>query len=1326
MSSTSSKYLMKKDKQSTLEKKIKVYSDEFVEGASINLAHNPKKIARKLFSNEINITKSYLIKFIKYYVDKSEKYQYMKNDSRFDMNNIIHKMLKKLPAKRTMNRLDFYDFASECFMEQANVHPIYSDIAARIVVHKLHKVTSPSIKHVVNKLRNQNLNIKGHIAPLVSKEYYEIVMKHHRAIQSKIDMSRDYLFDYFGIQTLLRAYVRKFHRTDWIKRIERPQHLWMRVAFGIHGWNLDAAFKTYDAMSLRFMTHATPTLFNSGTMKPQMSSCYLNGVGDNIESISDLFGECMRISKWAGGIGTHLSSVRAYGSLIRGTNGRSSGIIPLCRVLNELAKYINQGGKRKGSIAVYLEPWHADIEDFIELRSIKGSETTKARDLYLAMWVPDLFMKRVHEGKMWSLMCPDDCPGLNDVHSEDFEKLYEEYEAKGLYRKQIPASDLMRKIMEMQIETGFPYFLFKDSANRKSNQQNLGTIKSSNLCVAGDTKIMTKDGIYDIKDLEDEKVRIWNGFEFSKVLVKKTGTDQNLHKIEFSNGETLHCTPYHKFYIQERYGKKAPMEIRADDLKKGMKIIKHNFPLIKNKGNKFKYSYTHGFFCADGTYDCPKNPRQCNYAKTDDTNYCVRHQFFEGCKVDRSIVTDQSKCNGVCGEKRPKVYLCGKKKNLLKHIKTRKDCSVRKTNGNIDVSLPQDMDEKYVVPYNYDVKSRVKWLEGYCDGDGCLTNNNGCQSIHVTSINKNFLLDIRKLINSLGTDCKVTLNKELLPDGRGGEKFYNCKPLYRLTIPQSSLNKLTNLGFSPKRLKIREDRANRNATQFIKITSVTKNNKVEDTYCFNEKKRHYGVFNGILTGQCAEIIEYSDEKETAVCNLASLCLPRFARKMTDEEIKDRDGADEKAEKKKDDDKENEDIENVSHGSNKSNKSNKSDKSKKKNKKKKSKKKFSRNMKFDHELLGEYVRIAVQNLNKVIDRNFYPTDSTRESNLKHRPMGIGVQGLADLYNIMGYAFDSKNARKLNKEIFETIYYYALDESMRCAKDDGPYSSYRGSPISKGKLQWHMWGLKESDLLMGYNWTELLANIKQYGVRNSLLIALMPTASTSQIMGNSECIEPYMSNVFVRSTLAGEYMVVNKNLMNDLEDLGMLTDDIIKKIIIYNGSVQEIKEIPSHIRKIYKTAFEIDPKTIIKQSAERGPFVCQSQSLNHFIAQPSYDVLYKTLRSAWREGLKTGMYYYRGVPSINPIQFGIDIDTIKRLTGNDDLVKLLTSTKNEVTFKNSNTDSEDEGGNGIDKKKKKKKKHKKSKKYNRKTQVTPMVSLKNATPNREIEECLVCGS
>jgi ribonucleoside-diphosphate reductase alpha subunit len=838
--------------------------------------------SKSVYGNKIKITKIYVIKFLNYYLNR------LKTDNNYDSNNfslndIVDDILKQLPLNKKMDRFEFYDFVMDYLIALSSVNLIYSKIASMIAVHKLHKSTSGDIKKVVETLYN-NTDSKGYRSPLISKEYYNIVINDHTKIQEKIDLERDYLFDYFGIKTLERSYLLRIHKDRNTKIVERPQHMIMRVSIGIHGDDLDKAFETYDLISQKYFTHATPTLFNAGTERPQLSSCFLTGMGDSIESIFDTISNIANISKWSGGIGVHLSGIRGKGSIIRGTNGKSDGIIPLCIVLNWVARYINQGGKRKGSIACFVEPWHSDIFEFIELRSNKGSESLRARDLYLGLWVCDLFMERVESDGMWSLMCPDECPNLNTTYGEEFNKLYTKYESEGRYVKQVKALDLWKHIMTSHIETGFPYILYKDHANRKSNQKNLGTIRSSNLC--------------------------------------------------------------------------------------------------------------------------------------------------------------------------------------------------------------------------------------------------------------------------------------------------------------------------------------------------------------------------------AEIIEYSDENETAVCNLCSICLPKFVKIDSESEI-------------------------------------------------------DSNHEYDFVKLQKIVRVCVRNLNKIIDKNYYPTEKTKISNMKHRPMGIGVQGLADLYNMMGYPFESHDAHILNKKIFETIYYTALDESKNCAKEDGPYETFSGSPISNGILQYHMWGLKESDLLMGYDWDKLIKEIKKYGIRNSLLIALMPTASTSQIMGNSECIEPYMSNIFVRSTLAGDFIVINKNLMKDLNNLGLWTDDIRKKLLIYNGSIQKIDEIPINIKNIYKTAFETSLKSIVHQSSDRGAFVCQSQSLNLFIDKPNFDIINTALWTGWKLGLKTGMYYYRSVPAVNPIAFGIDVDDIVRLTGkNDDYIynEIHSDTEDEIDINDMyNDDSYNFGGNIF----------------------TKLINIFPRKTNK-VEECLVCGS
>jgi ribonucleoside-diphosphate reductase alpha subunit len=589
----------------------------------------------------------------------------------------------------------------------------------------------------------------------------------------------------------------------------------MRVALGIHGYDLEKAFETYELMSLKYFTHATPTLFNAGTPRGNLSSCFLLGMDDSIEGIFGTVTNIAYISKWAGGIGVHLSGIRAKGSLIRGTNGLSDGILPLCLLLNREAKYINQGGKRQGSVACFLEPWHSDINDFLELRLPNGDEERRARDLFLALWIPDLFMKRVLEKGKWSLMCPDECPGLPENYGEKFEELYIKYENEGRFKKQIDAIELWNKILASQIETGLPYMLYKDTCNIKSNQKNLGTIRSSNLC--------------------------------------------------------------------------------------------------------------------------------------------------------------------------------------------------------------------------------------------------------------------------------------------------------------------------------------------------------------------------------SEIIEYSDGKEIAVCNLASICLPRF-------------------------------IETNAKGE-----------------------KF-----YNFDKLIQISKIITYNLNKVIDINFYPVESAKISNLKHRPIGIGVQGLADVFNIMGMPFGSEEARLLNKQIHESIYYGSLYESCELSKINGPYETFTGSDFSKGILQFDYWNINKDQLMFKDKWNDLKEEIIKYGTRNSLLTALMPTASTAQIMANSEAFEPYMSNTFVRSTLAGEFVIINQNLVMDLLKLGIWSDKIRKQIIFNTGSIQTIMDIPAHIREIYKTAFEIKQRDIIQQSIDRGAFVDQSQSLNLFMGKPDNNILSSAHFFGWKNGIKTGMYYLRNKPAVLPLQFGLDVE------------------------------------------------------------------------------------
>lgn len=770
---------------------------------------------------QITINEEYVRKFVKKY----EKYV----DTKWvDIEAIISFVSKTTPEKLSKN--EFYGYVADYCVSKTSVHTDYNVLASRICVDRLHKTTPEDILDVAEILYNND----GNDNPLISKTLLNNIRRFHKKLSEIIDMERDYLFDYFGIKTLERSYLMKIHDANKKKQIiERPQHLIMRVALGIHGANIEAVAETYEYISKRYFTHATPTLFNSGTNRNQLSSCYLLSMEDSLDNIMHIIGESAKISKYAGGIGISLSSIRAKGSIIKGTNGMSDGIVPLCGVLNKLSKYVNQGGKRPGSIAIYVEPWHADIFEFMELRKANsGNDDNRARDLFLASWIPDLFMKRVEADAMWSLMCPNECPNLDKTHGEEFEKLYMQYETEKRYRKQVRARTLWKHLLECQIETGFTYMCYKDHANNKCNQKNLGTIRCSNLC--------------------------------------------------------------------------------------------------------------------------------------------------------------------------------------------------------------------------------------------------------------------------------------------------------------------------------------------------------------------------------AEITEYSDGNTIAVCNLASICLPRFVETNSKGELE-----------------------------------------------------------FNYDLLQTIVRVAVRNLNKIIDVNFYPTESTEKSNKKNRPIGLGTQGSAQLYNLLGYAYESPEAALLNRTIFETIYFAAVDESKELAKKLGHYVTFKGSPFSQGKLQFHLWGLTVDDLLTKdkYDWNTLIKEVMEFGTRNSLLTALMPTAGTSQIMGCYESFEPYISNIFVKTTMAGEFIVINENLVKDLIKLNLWNEDMRKLIIIHNGSVQKIDAIPDNIKAIYKTAFEIKLKSMISQAADRGPFIDQSQSMNLFMKTPDPTVLTSAHFYGWKRGLKTGMYYLRGTSSVNPIQFGIDIADVIRLTGRTNAMDLI---------------------------------------------------------------------
>lgn len=723
---------------------------------------------------------------------------------------VAMKVIEGLYDGVTTVQLD--NLAAEVAAAKTIDHPDYALLASRIAVSNLHKETKKVFSEVIHDLYTYIDPKTGQNAALIADDVYQIVQDNKDRLDSSIIYDRDFRYDYFGFKTLTRSYLLKLDGLI----VERPQQMLLRVAVGIHKNDIDSAIKTYNMMSEGWFTHATPTLFNAGTPKPQMSSCFLlTAKEDSIAGIYDTLKSCAQISQSAGGIGLAIHNIRATGSYIKGTNGTSNGIVPMLRVFNDTARYVDQGGgKRKGSFAIYLEPWHADVFDFLDLKKNHGKEEQRARDLFYALWIPDLFMKRVKENGDWTLMCPHECPGLSETHSAEFEALYTRYEAEGKGRKTIKAQDLWFKILESQIETGTPYMLYKDAANAKSNQQNLGTIKSSNLCT--------------------------------------------------------------------------------------------------------------------------------------------------------------------------------------------------------------------------------------------------------------------------------------------------------------------------------------------------------------------------------EIIEYTAPDEVAVCNLASIALPKF---ITEEGT------------------------------------------------------------FDHNKLFEVTYQATLNLNKIIDGNYYPIEEARNSNMRHRPIGIGVQGLADAFILMGYPFESEEARALNREVFETIYYASMTASKDLAKVEGPYESYAGSPVSKGIFQFDMWGVTPTNR---WEWDVLKEEVIKHGVRNSLLLAPMPTASTAQILGNNECFEPYTSNIYTRRVLSGEFIIVNKHLLKDLVKEGLWNNDMRQKIMAANGSIQNINDIPQRLKDLYKTAWEISQKAIIDHAADRGAYICQSQSLNIFMENANFGKLTSMHFYGWEKGLKTGMYYLRTKAATDAIKFTIDKNAVVQPT------------------------------------------------------------------------------
>lgn len=990
----------------------------------------------------------------------------------------------------------------------------YDTLAARILISNLHKNTHDTFLEYMHSLKTYQYHDKT--IYVLHPDTIAFIEKYHAFLDRMVDYTKDYTYNYFGVMTLMKSYLlsHKYENNKII--LERPQQMLARVAIGLHmnkidtngnvpEYILDDIQETYMILSDKYYTHATPTLFNAGTVNHTLSSCYLLSIDDNLDNIYKRLHDISKISKFSGGIGVHVSMVRANNSVIGSTIGKSQGLVPMLRVFNESTKYVSQGGgKRAGSTAVYLEPWHADIESCLRSQKHQGIPDQLCKDLFLALWIPDLFMKRLkraietREDVKWSLMCPDECPRLTDVYGEEFEELYHQYETEKRYRKQVSIIDLWQLMMSIQIETGRPYLMYKDHVNRKCNQNHLGVIKSSNLCVSGETQILTKEGYYSIQHLEGRDVDVWNGNEFSTVHITKTGEDQDLVVVKTKDGCELECTPYHKFHIINNNMEEIIIE--AKDLKEGYKLKRSEFPIIS------------------GLDVC-----------MDEDEY--RSGYY--------TMNNWSKIS---------------------------------------------------VPVNASIKSKLEWLAGFIDANGYFSVNGSThtlksnhkkeiQSFQIMYIHKNVLMSVKLLCNTLGTNPVI-----LDYSKKDNIIFQNKQVKYMLSFNPFDTYKLIHLGMRLRILQYNEVSPQYFTRPENTIVSVTPLEKKKDTFCFNEPINHTGIFNGILTGNCSEINIYSDTKNVGVCNLASICLPKF---VTIHE--------------------------------------------------------NRTASFDYKKLHEITQKVTINLNKVIDNNKYPIEEAQYSDHQNRPIGIGVQGLSEVFMMFRESYTSEISKQINRSIFETIYHGALTSSMKLAKKYSPYPNFPYSMTAKGILQFDLWRVTPSSGL--WDWTSLRNDIKQHGLYNSLLVALMPTASTSILMNHTECIEPPQSNMYTRSTMSGRFQVVNTYLINDLKKLNLWNKRMQDLIMINNGSIASIKEIPKKIRDIYKTAYEYKLKDMLDMDIDRSAYVCQSSSSNRYIQDPTINKLTNMHMYAWKHGIKTSSYYIRTGSASDSDKVTVDMSLLK---------------------------------------------------------------------------------
>ena len=1141
---------------------------------------------------------------------------------------------KLLPAitqevvRRFKNGISTHDLdmltASVCAAKSTR-HQDFSDLAARIIVSDLQKSTASSFVETVRRL-DAAIDADGANISRIHPEFVGIAERAAAEIDRRVEYRRDFRFTCFGIQTMLRSYLLREAGQE-SPTAERPQHTYMRVALalcvgradrkgheaeeGVFRERLERAFEVYDLLSTHRLTHASPTMFNAGTKHSQLSSCYLLTVDDDLDTLLQVDKDAGMISKWAGGIGICLTPMRAEGALIKSTGGKSSGLRRYIVKLNAGQLYVNQGGLRPGAYALYLETWHADVFTFLEMGRFKGV-AVNAPDLKYALWVNDMFMEAVIEelrvkGALargepvdektaaaagdWHLFSPDRAPGLRECHGDEFRALYTRYVAEGRFERVVKASAIVTEWFKTVAQKGNPYVLFKDHINRKSNLSHTGTITNSNLCVAGDTRVLTDAGQLPIASMVDQEVRIWNGREWSAVTVRRTAEAADLVRVTLSSGALLDCTPEHKFYDAKEN------EIRAGALAPGTKLEKaQSWPVVEG-GVVYPHAYTHGLFSADGHYATSdgSRPSRCGYRAHHDGAVCRKHKNHSPVHPDGG----DGMCRSNAGYNA--IHLYGEKQALLDDPRFEEHPEepglyVDDALERITVFLPDTMPPKYQVPLGASLASRLEWFAGYCDGDGCVARNGTTYTIQACSTDIGFLRDTRLMLQTMGCNPKITGGRAARTVTIKGAE-YECRETWRLLLTSTDLWKLVDLGFAPARLNLTGAlRPKRDARRFAQVVSVEALEGKHATYCFTEPLRHRGVFGGVLTGQCAEITipstnkeGKSDEAEYGTCNLGAIPLASFvvpdARAQNPGRVR-----------------------------------------------------------VDWQALITAAGVAVRNLDNVIDINFYPVEACRRSNMRHRPVALGIMGLADVLAQFRYAYGTPEARALDRALHAAVYYGAMLVSSELGEERGNFASFEGSASQRGLIQPDLW-VECGHLEAGWakavaettggalgpdEWANLRA-VCSVHLRNAYVTADMPTATSSQATGQNECFEPFTSNLYTRKTLAGEFTLLNPHLLAELEALGLWGDELRRSLIASGGSVQGIAGVPDDLRRRYRTARELDQRLLTLHAKARNPFLSQTQSLNYYFGEPMLQDALTVLVRGWQEGLTTGSYYIHTQPA-----------------------------------------------------------------------------------------------